>query len=439
MGRLTSEEEYEYNKRVSRFVSAYRKSRGQHSFSPQNIFALAAQYGLSNNNSNKPIDTKTLSALLKRQHPRVISAEEWRRTRTIRFYDYLLRHGTSPKDAKKYLSERFSSDEHHVSVSSITKVLNRNGRVTYSPKSKAIAITKNAQRIFESGQTIHELIKETDSTVQELKKYIKSVKPELFRAMADSWFDTTRTIFFRDLEKLTPENCQLWGLIWADGSISDNSHCSIRLNINDRAYLEEIAQSLTLGTNLPSVYEIDRSRGKGYSLTNQVELTITSQKFCTFLRQLGKPANSLATETTLPKGFEDWPKLCQFAFLRGFFEGDGSITYNPRNGHYNIFFALDSRIAVQLKTWLDKTLKANTHLRDDKSIKRLSVSTTRYVVALCLWMERASTINLKRKTTLMKNAYHHIHGKYGLHHEGFEQVKTLSEDQFLDMINTLIT
>ncbi|EID0733605.1 hypothetical protein LA262_004626 [Vibrio parahaemolyticus] len=332
MGRLTSEEEYEYNKRVSRFVSAYRKSRGQHSFSPQNIFALAAQYGLSNNNSNKPIDTKTLSALLKRQHPRVISAEEWRRTRTIRFYDYLLRHGTSPKDAKKYLSERFSSDDHHVTVSSITKVLNRNGRVTYSPKSKAIAITKNAQRIFESGQTIHELIKETDSTVQELKKYIKSVKPELFRAMTDSWFDTTRTIFFRDLEKLTPENCQLWGLIWADGS----------------------------------------------------------------------------------------------------------ITYNPRNGHYNIFFALDSRIAFQLKTWLDKTLKANTHLRDDKSIKRLSVSTTRYVVALCLWMERASTINLKRKTTLMKNAYHHIHGKYGLHHEGFEQVKTLTDDHFLDMINTLI-
>ncbi|WP_417878402.1 hypothetical protein [Vibrio sp.] len=437
MGRLTSKEESEYNKRVSLFVSSYRKNRGQHSFSSQDIFALATQYGISNNNTNEPIDTKTLSALLKRQHPRVISAEEWRRERTIRFYDYLLRNGASPRDAKKYLSERFSSDKRQVTVSSITKILNKNGRGTYSPKSKAIAVTSKAQEMFESGQTIHDLIKETGTTVQELKKHIKNVKPELFSAMTDSWFDTTRTIHFRNLEKLTPENCHLWGLIWADGSISDNSHCAIRLNISDREYLEELAQSLALSSNRPSVIEIDRSRSKGYSLTNQVELNITSKKFCTFLRRLGKPTSSLTTDSTLPKGFKDWPKLCQFAFLRGFFEGDGSITYNPTNGHYNIFFALDSRIAVQLKTWLDKTLRANTHLRDDKSIKRLSVSTTRYVVALCLCMERASTIKLKRKTTRMREAYHHICGKYGLHHDGFDQVQTLSDDQFLDMINKL--
>lgn len=437
MGRLIEKEEHEYHKKIALFMSSYRKSRGQYSFRSKEILELASIIGLSNNNTGGKICTKVLSALLKRQHPRVISAEEWRRKRTLRFYDYLLTKNMTPRDAKKYLSERFSTPNCHVTISSITKVLNKNGRGVYSPKLKAIEATFNAREVFDSGQTIHELIKSTGSTVQDLKKYIKSVDPKLFNTMTDAWFDTTRTVYFRDLEKLSIENCHLWGLIWADGSISDNSHCAIRLSINDREYLEEIAESLVLKGKPPGVIEIDRSKSPGYSETNQVELNITCQKFCTFLRRMGKSASSLVTENTLPKEFESWPKLCQFAFLRGLFEGDGTITFNKRNSNYEIGYSVDSIMATQLKSWLDKNLKTNVHIRNDKSIKRATVATTRYVVALSLLMERATKVSLKRKTARMRSAYHHICGKYNLPYDGFDQVQEISETQFNEMIYVL--
>lgn len=148
--------------------------------------------------------------------------------------------------------------------------------------------------------------------------------------------------YFEDID--SNDKAYVLGFIYADGSVY-KTYLSIWLAIKDVAILDYIKGKLNYGGIIYNYY--DKKKDKKY-----VGLTVSSKKIVSDLNKLGVINNKTYLSKTLPIYDEKYEK----AFLRGFFDGDGSIySSNSRKYiEYTVNFSGNKSVLTQLKGILNK-------------------------------------------------------------------------------------
>lgn len=127
--------------------------------------------------------------------------------------------------------------------------------------------------------------------------------------------------FFSNID--TEEKAYWLGFIAADGNVSKTmKNMRINLNIRDKEHLEKFRQSIC--GNQPIKENI---RGKNYS----VYIDMNSKKICEDLQKYGITPNK---SLTLDVAFNLIPQALIHHFIRGYFDGDGSINLYTRPPYF---------------------------------------------------------------------------------------------------------
>lgn len=196
----------------------------------------------------------------------------------------------------------------------------------------------------------------------------------------------------------TPNKAYVLGLMCADGcNFPPKGTAFISLQESDRKLLEDIRNEI--GSNQP-LRIIDQSRRKenNYSYNNMCTLNMYSKHICNSLTNLGVVQNkSLILE------FPNIKKCYYSHFLRGYFDGDGSIYQNYKNEnnkHIILTFTSTEQFCKKIKEIVEKELgiycgiyEASCH----NGITKAATLSGTSAVKLLHWMYKDADLYLQRK------------------------------------------
>lgn len=137
--------------------------------------------------------------------------------------------------------------------------------------------------------------------------------------------------FFKNIE--TEIQAYLLGFIAADGSIDEERHTlSIHLSQSDK----EICDLFTKYVSPNAYIRLDsgntfKSRGRIYKSNDSIKVSISSKILVNNLKELGITQAKTWKELHIP----NIPNNLIIHFIRGYFDGDGCITYSVRQPNIN--------------------------------------------------------------------------------------------------------
>ncbi len=191
------------------------------------------------------------------------------------------------------------------------------------------------------------------------------------------------------------------GFLYADGCNHRNKKpkIDIALQEKDKLILEEMSIDI-YGVNDNFLFRKKRKE----SHKNQYVLTIHSKKISDKLFELGcGPKKSLTLK------FPEWlidPEL-QKHFIRGYFDGDGCITFSKRKDRINDYTYKFSIVSTRdfcntvsniIDSFNIKSTYVKKHLNVNNNITTiLNISGNRQIEKLMDWLYKDSTIYLQRK------------------------------------------
>ena len=133
----------------------------------------------------------------------------------------------------------------------------------------------------------------------------------------------------------TPNKAYILGFLYADGNnCKDKGTISMSLEEHDKDILEKIRKELK--SEKPLEY-IDNSKkcNNGYNYKNQYRLSIFSKHICETLEKIGMVPNK-----SLVLSFPDIREDLIPHFIRGYFDGDGSISQHYVAGKHSPQYVL---------------------------------------------------------------------------------------------------
>ena len=166
--------------------------------------------------------------------------------------------------------------------------------------------------------------------------------------------------YFKTID--TPEKAYWLGFIYADGSVSKRNVFSIKLSIKDINHLYKLKSDLK-SQHIVGEYEMESE----YGHVKYCMFSINSNEICEQLKNLGVKCNktkicNFPDENILPREYV-WD------FIRGFFDGDGSVyisTYKWENGIYKcpgVSFVGTEDMLQSILEEVKKHYKTNTTVR----------------------------------------------------------------------------
>jgi len=178
------------------------------------------------------------------------------------------------------------------------------------------------------------------------------------------------------------EKAYILGFIYADGCVYGN-YLTIGLSNKDIEILEHIKKCLEYGGKIYN--RCDKKTNKSYSI-----LSICSKNIVNSLIDLGVVRNKTYISKELPM----YDKKFEWAFLRGFFDGDGSIYINMRKDRaqtieYTICFSGNLSVLTQLKNILYEYNISSSNIRN------------RHDTEESCMLEIRGSINIEKMFTLM--------------------------------------
>lgn len=204
------------------------------------------------------------------------------------------------------------------------------------------------------GKTNAQLAEEWDlpsSTVYSILKYHGLIGTKLVEKVTTSneeLFDIHNPIF-----------CYIAGLISADGYIDEKYHrVCLRMNVDAREILERLRLYFQV-SNPVAEYTGDGGFTHGYVM---YDLTISSKKLLDELRKL----NIYGRKKDLLTRFPDMSLLtdeCQEMYIRGLWDGDGSIVVSSKH----TFILEESKLMIlAIKNFLDTKLNIDCTYSDSR-------------------------------------------------------------------------
>ena len=215
--------------------------------------------------------------------------------------------------------------------------------------------------------------------------------------------------FDKDYFKIidTPNKAYLLGFIYADGYVT-NGTFGIKLGIQDLDFMQSIK------TELKSEHKIGIYTNKnGYSYGNQYcMLGIHDDGFVSDLQNLGVVCNKskvlkFPTENQVPKELI-------WHFIRGYFDGDGSVyfNYNSKYDYYNIniSFVGTYEFLNSILSNIQSIVKTKTHINQykDKDIYELKFGGRKLIKSIYEKMYDNAELYLMRKKAKFDEYYSDI-------------------------------
>lgn len=193
-------------------------------------------------------------------------------------------------------------------------------------------------------------------------------------------------IDYKFFETWTPESAYIFGFIASDGYLKidngDNNENSLQFELADydRDILDKIKASLKYEGPI------------GISKRNTVKLTINSRKICMDLVNLGIPAKNKTFDIKWP---ETLPRELESHFVRGLFDGDGSIYL--KNNLPTIQFLGTENLVEAIKNSIPVKVIASVYDRNRQNCNVFSLQITRSAMDIFEWLYKDATIYLERK------------------------------------------
>lgn len=205
----------------------------------------------------------------------------------------------------------------------------------------------------------------------------------------------------------TPNKAYILGFLWADGHNDvDKSTVTISLQEEDRDILEIIRKELNSSKPLEFIDNSNKN-DYGYHYKNQYRLSFFSKHLCLSLEKIGMIKNKSLLLT-----FPIIPTHLYSHFIRGYFDGDGSIYENIKNdNNHAITVTITSTISFcdSIKKICKEILKINPHIYDascHNGITKVFTISGRNVAKVFLdWIYCDANMYLKRKYIRYLNYY----------------------------------
>lgn len=281
--------------------------------------------------------------------------------------------------SKNYLIEQFRKNksyieiaqENNVDSSTIQRYLRK-----YNLTKKSISWAKGEIKLLKENyhfnQDVHKLF--PNRTMMSI--YHKGNKLGLKREMRQRGYYVNKDFF----KKWAPEMTYIFGLFCSDGHVSSKKdYCSIHLHSKDKHILEKIKE--VMGSD----YLIaDTENASLFRIYNKI--------LCADLINLGCPPRKSVTLK-----FPDVPDEYLSHFVRGFFDGDGSIHFNKPNT-IKVSFIASKHFIETLQGKLSKFLGVKIGPLQRNFKMWICIYYSNDARKLCEWMyKNTKDLYLKRK------------------------------------------
>ena len=198
----------------------------------------------------------------------------------------------------------------------------------------------------------------------------------------------------------TSNKAYIMGFLHSDGSNNINkSTISLSLQEEDKEILEQIREEI--GSTKPLEYlDYSNKHNFGYSYKNQYRLNVFSKHMCKELNDKGITPNK-----SLTIGFPNWlPKDLISHYVRGVFDGDGSIYQSFRNDNnkpITLTITATESFCKELRNICKQTLNINAGIYDascHNGITKVFTISGRNVAKKFLdWIYEDADLYLQRK------------------------------------------
>lgn len=167
-------------------------------------------------------------------------------------------------------------------------------------------------KIYLQGKSLNYLSKMFDISVEKIRKIIKKNNIKI-RQISNKKYYLNEDYF----DNLTENGAYILGFLAADGWIKKEGNLvDLTLSSVDKEILEKIKEEIQLERPLRTFID---SQGR-----EKTSLTFSSQK----IREIFKNYNLIPRKTFLLKNLPNLSKKLLIHYIRGYFDGDGSIFYN---------------------------------------------------------------------------------------------------------------
>lgn len=176
-------------------------------------------------------------------------------------------------------------------------------------------------------------------------------------SLNESFFDTIDT----------EEKAYWLGFIMADGCVASDANCKecrlvITLKNADRDHLRKFSKAIAYNGKILDKELNDKRGFTTYSST----IRINSKKVCSSLKKYGVVSRKTGKEI-IP---ENIPKELIRHFIRGFFDGDGSITKSSSGSFFRFKLGSSSkRMMIDTQNWLIKNGIGKINFYEDSHYK----------------------------------------------------------------------
>jgi len=288
---------------------------------------------------------------------------------------------------KNGASAEIISKQFNMGVRSINRILHNNGISVHYPK-KSVSEIKSICKLYRNGTKTKYLAGKfnvVQSTIRQIL-YRNSIK---LRRDDNRKYSIDK--YFFDMIN-TPEKAYFLGLLYADGYNNESRNTvAIQLKESDKQILIELKKLIK--TNRPLYYVVSDT---AYGLAKCWKLVITNKHISQKLNELG-----CMQAKTFKLTFPNWlDKSLYSHFIRGYFDGDGSISIHRRTLKIDIvstesfceFLRQIFNSKFNVHSYIGKR-----HKNRNNNIRQLQIQGNRQVIKIMDWLYNGATIKLKRK------------------------------------------
>lgn len=197
----------------------------------------------------------------------------------------------------------------------------------------------------------------------------------------------------------TPEKAYWLGFLYADGCVHGNNY-EISINITDQEHVEKFKQAIGAVNHKVTVTNDKRF----VTAKTLYQFTIKDQQLHTDLIKWG----CVPQKTLIIEKIPNIPRDYISHFIRGYFDGDGSLHYLKGTDNYRISFTGGS---AQFLNDIQKELQTNISLGNSENTYQLQISGRKQVERILNYLYQDSTeaTRLDRKYNIYLDCLEWVH------------------------------
>lgn len=245
-------------------------------------------------------------------------------------------------------------------------------------------------KLYQNGESMREIAKLTHHSRNTISKILKENNIHVRYQNETSKIYTCNESYFKEIN--SPDKAYWLGFLMADGFIESkrkngNQKFGVTLQIKDEKHLYKFKEALN-ATNPIKIY-----KGSGYNKDGLfAKILITSQQIVDDLSKYGVVEHKTGIEQ-IPQNI---PMRFVRDFIRGYFDGDGSIYFQKTNNAYFVSIVGPYDILQSINNFLNIDAK----IHPDKSIYQVAYTNRKDVYNFLHTIYQDSSVYLDRKYQL---------------------------------------